>query len=211
MGISGRNASPLATAGARSHAKPLVNLDDSVLVVVDLQEGWFTDRLQDEIRTQLLDRAAWIVATARELGIPVIATEEDSARNGATAQAVTDQLPRSAVTFPKTTFDLASDPEILSALDGIGRKTAALIGMETDVCVAQSAAGLAQHGYRVLVVADAVASPGEDHALGLERIRHLRIELISVKSLCYEWTRTVPRARDIRARLTELQTERIRF
>jgi nicotinamidase-related amidase len=211
MGIGDRNAGPLAGYGGRPHTRPLVNVEDSILVVVDLQEGWFTDRLTKEVRTQLLDRAAWIVATARELGIPVIATEEDAARNGATAQAVTEQLPRSAVTFPKTTFDLASDPEILSALDKIGRKTAAIIGMETDVCVAQSATGLAQHGYRVLVVADAVASPGDDHALGLERIRQLGIELISVKSLCYEWTRTVPRARDIRARLSELQTERIRF
>jgi nicotinamidase-related amidase len=211
MGVGDRTAHPLDAYGGRPHTRPLVNVEDSILVVVDLQEGWFTDRLSNEVRAQLLDRAAWIVATARELRIPVIATEEDSARNGATAQAVTRQLPRGAVKFPKTTFDLASDPEILSALDKIGRKTAALIGMETDVCVAQSAAGLAQHGYRVLVVADAVASPGDDHALGLERIRQLGIELISVKSLCYEWTRTVPRARDIRGRLSELQTERIRF
>ena len=65
-----------------------------------------------------------------------------------------------------------------------GRKTAVLVGLETDVCVAHSALGLLGHGYQVAVVADATGSPGTAHGFGLERAAggrragHQREELV---------------------------------
>ena len=69
-----------------------------------------------------------------------------------------------------------------------------LCGLETDVCVAQSALGLLDAGKRVVVVEDAVASPGTGHAQGLARMARAGVELIGVKGLGYEWLRTVERA-----------------
>jgi nicotinamidase-related amidase len=163
------------------------------------------------VRDRLFERAAWIAAAARELEIPAIVTEEDAARNGETAAAVAKHLRDGYTTFAKSTFDVASQPDVLAALLDTGRRTAVLIGMETDVCIAQSAAGLSKQDFRVLVVSDAVASPAEDHHLGLERIRHLGIEITTVKALYYEWTRTVSHAREVKARIGELSTGGIRF
>jgi len=48
----------------------------------------------------------------------------------------------------------------------------------------------------VLGVADATASPGAAHAIGLERMRRAGVLVSSVKSLYYEWIRTVDRDKE---------------
>ena len=55
------------------------------------------------------------------------------------------------------------------------------------------AIGLLQKGYKVAVVSDASASPGNAHEIGLERLRSAGVVISSVKSLFYEWLRTVER------------------
>ena len=100
-------------------------------------------------------------------------------------------------------FGLAADAEIMAAVQNTGRKTAILVGLETDVCVAQSAIGLLQKGYQVVVVADATASPGTDHEFGLERMRNAGVLISGVKGLVYEWIRTVDRAREFEEKFKE--------
>jgi nicotinamidase-related amidase len=90
---------------------------------------------------------------------------------------------------------LADEPTIAAAVAQTGRKTAVLIGLETDVCVAQSAIGLMEQGYRVAVVADATGSPAAGHEIGLNRMRQAGAILVSTKSLFYEWMRTVERVK----------------
>jgi hypothetical protein len=65
--------------------------------------------------------------------------------------------------------------------------------------VAHSALGLLARGYQVAVVADATGSPGMAHGLGLDRAAGAGALVTSVKSLFYEWIRTVERARQFRA------------
>jgi nicotinamidase-related amidase len=96
-------------------------------------------------------------------------------------------------------FDLSAEPAILAAISQAGRRTAVLVGLETDVCVAHSALGLLRHGYQVAVVADATGSPGTAHGIGLERAANAGALVTNVKSLFYEWMRTVERARQFRA------------
>ena len=91
-------------------------------------------------------------------------------------------------------FGLTAQPDILGAVQQTGRKTAILIGYETDVCIAHSALGLMDLGYRVAVVANATGSPGDAHQIGLERIRDAGGIIVSAKSLFYEWVRTVEKS-----------------
>ena len=59
----------------------------------------------------------------------------------------------------------------MAAINTTGRKTAILVGLETDVCVAHSARGLLQEGYQVAVVADATGAPGKAHEYDLDRMK----------------------------------------
>ena len=86
-----------------------------------------------------------------------------------------------------------------------GRKTAVLVGTETDVCVSQSALGLINHGYQVVVVKDAVATTETDEETGLSRMREAGAAICSVKSLYYEWLRSVSNCRRLQELAPELE------
>jgi nicotinamidase-related amidase len=171
----------------------LIDVDDSILVVVDTQPG-FLDKLESETAHALEDRVRWLARVAMYLGVPTVVTEEESDRNGATSEAVRSILPEGQVRHRKEAFGLTACPEIVADLVRHRRATAVLCGLETDVCVAQSAIGLLDDGWRVAVVSDAVGAPGPAHELGLARMRDAGVVLVGTKGLLYEWLRTVERA-----------------
>jgi nicotinamidase-related amidase len=172
---------------------PLVDRDDSVLIVVDAQEGFFGEG--DEAR-EALTRLTWLARVASKLGVPAVLTEEDPGRNGPTYAPLTE-LFRDAPALVKPNFGLTGTPEIVDRIEDTGRGTAVLGGFETDVCVAQSAIGLKERGLRVVVVEDAVWSPGEMHDRGLARMTAEGVELNHCKGLAYEWVRTLDLARSV--------------
>ena len=96
--------------------------------------------------------------------------------------------------FTKPAFGLADVPDIVRAIDTIGRRTAVLVGAETDVCVAHSALGLLDRGLRVAVVSDATYSPGLMQEHGLRRIAQAGGVTTHAKGVYYEWLRTVDAA-----------------
>jgi nicotinamidase-related amidase len=170
-----------------------LDVDDCVLAVIDTQPG-FLDKLPGDEASAVADRIRWLCRLAEWARVPVVVTEEEPERNGETAAPVTDALPAGTVRHVKPAFDLAACPEILADVSRQARGTAVLCGLETDVCVAQSALGLLATGKRVVVVEDAVASPGNAHDQGLARLTLAGVELIGVKGLAYEWLGTVERA-----------------
>jgi nicotinamidase-related amidase len=178
---------------------PLVDHDDSVLVVIDAQEGFFGHALQSgdgEQARQALTRMTWLVKVARRLDVPAVITEEDPERNGATFEPIAALFPAQKA-IVKPTFGLTGTPLIVERIERTGRATAVLVGFETDVCVAQSAIGLRERGMRVVVVEDAVFSPGEMHRRGLDRMVADGVELNHCKGLAYEWTRTLEDSRSV--------------
>jgi nicotinamidase-related amidase len=176
----------------------LIERTDSVLVVVDAQPG-FLGAVDDPGASGWRDIAAWLTGVAAALGIPIVVTEEDAATNGRTDPAIADRLPVGTPIFAKPVFGLADVPEILAAVEASGRRTAVLVGAETDVCVAQSAIGLLGRGFRVVVVTDGTFSPGAMHELGLRRSRDAGAELHHAKGVYYEWIRTLEEARRFEA------------
>jgi nicotinamidase-related amidase len=169
---------------------PLTDVDDSVLVVVDVQQS-FLDKLDPCDVPPLVNRIAWIVEIAARLGVPVVATAEDIADRGTTVAQIADQFPDGTREHDKTTFGLAGDPAILADVERHGRRTAVMVGLETDVCVMQSALGLLEHGFRVITLSDATASPGPCHEAGLARMRDAGVIVSTVKGTFYEWVRTL--------------------
>jgi hypothetical protein len=134
---------------------------------------------------------AWLVAVAAWLAIPVVVTEEEPDRNGATDARVAERLPAGTPVLTKPTFGLAGTPEILEAVRATGRGSVVIVGCETDVCVAQSAIGLREAGFACVVVEDATFSPGEMHERGLARIAAEGVARNHAKGVTYEWLRTV--------------------
>lgn len=184
----------------------LLDRADSILIVVDVQPGFMAGRdgsgrrgAADDLAAGAVARAAWLTGVAAALRIPILITEEDPGRNGPTDAALLARAPAGTPTFEKHVFGLAGQPDIVAAVEAMGRRTAVLVGIETDVCVAQSGLGLLARGFRVAVVTDATFSPGEMQALGLRRMREAGVLEIHAKGVYYEWVRTLAEARRFEA------------
>ena len=179
---------------------PLIDRTASMLIVIDAQPG-FSGSTAATARTAAQSRAvaAWLTGVAAALGVPVVVTEEDPSTNGPTDPAIMAHLSRGTATFTKTMFGLGDEPAILAAVEATGRTTALLVGAETDVCVAQSAIGLKDRGFRVVVVSDATFSPGPMHENGLAHLRDAGVEVRHAKAVYYEWIRSLEAARGFEA------------
>ena len=175
----------------------LIDPDDSVLVIIDVQAD-FLARVEDETKAGLLERIAFLAESARFCDIPIIASVESPDDWGGLHPELVEAVGDAPV-LRKEVFGLCGDPLVGPAVRESGRRTAVLVGLETDVCVAQSALGLLDEGFRVAVVEDAVGSPGSAHAAGLDRMRRAGVIPVVAKQLHYEWMRTVARSRAFHA------------
>lgn len=181
----------------------LLERSDCVLVIIDAQPGFYGEAPlaggDGQRLPLLLERCAWLAGVAAALGVPVVVTEEDPDRNGPTSAAIVARLPEGTPRFTKPVFSLADVPEILAAVEATGRRTVVLAGLETDVCVAHSALGLLDRGFRVAAVTDALFAPGLMHEHGLARMHAAGVEPVHAKGVYYEWVRTLADARAFEA------------
>jgi nicotinamidase-related amidase len=174
----------------------LIDRDDSLLVVIDCQDG-FLKKLEAQRRDMVLGTIGFLIDVTGRLDIPAIVSVEEPVRHGPTVPALSTRLPPGTPEYAKSAFSITDDPALCAALTAQPRRTAVLVGLETDVCVLHSAVGLHRLGFRVVIVADATASPTPEHAFGLDRARSFGLEVVRVKGLCYEWTRTVAAADNV--------------
>lgn len=166
----------------------LLERDQSCLIVIDVQH-YFLGKLPLHERRPLVERIAWVMRVARILGIPVIATAEDMAQDGPLVPELAAELPAGAAVFDKMVFGLMGQADIANAVAATGRLQCVLVGMETDVCIAHSAIGLMEAGYRVAVLSDATATPPPHHEPGLQRMAQAGVTITDTKGLYYEWVR----------------------
>lgn len=172
----------------------LLDRDDSLLLVIDAQERFYGPDRADVDPHELhrsFDRAGWLVAAAGALDVPVIVTEEETAHNGTTDVRVAQHLPAAALVHDKRFFGAPDNPQIMAAVESTGRRTAVVVGLETDVCVAHTCLLLQDRGYRAVVAEDCLYSPAPAHAAGLRRLRAAGVEILTAKGVFYDWIRGV--------------------
>lgn len=140
----------------------------TVVLVVDVQDR-LAAAMPPEALERLVKNTGILLETAKLLGVKVIASEQYPKGLGPTVPAVAEGLRALGVTpLAKTTFDACSDLGIARALASAAPRSVVVLGMETHVCVFQTARELVKRGYAVHVVADAVASRREENrVLGL--------------------------------------------
>ena len=156
--------------------------DRSALIVIDVQPN-FLRPIHD--RDSVLGRIRFISRFAELLGVPILATEQVPAKMGTTHE---DLAPLCPTPVGKETFGAVEAPGFVERLRATGRTEAILVGIETHICVSQTALGLLDVGYRVAVCPDAVGARTLDrHKLGMERMRDEGILPIHSEAVAYEW------------------------
>ncbi len=173
-----------ASAAPSSRSRELLDRTTSTLLVVDLQTkllNLIAESSEICFNTKRLLRAAEL------LGAPMTATVQYPERLGGAPPELAEALAGAA---SKRAFSCCDSADFLSSLPA-ERDQVVLCGIETHVCMMQTAADLLAEGFRVFTVADASGSRRRmDHDYALRRIEGLGGVLVTTEMVLFEWCRT---------------------
>ncbi len=171
----------------------LIRRDDSLLLVVDLQEKLAPAIFESDA---VVANAVRLITGARQLGIPGFVSEQYVRGLGASVPAIREAATADFAASPavdvrffeKTHFSCAAEPGITDLLRSVQRPQVVLTGTETHVCVLQTAFGLLAAGFEVFLVADAASSrTRENRHAAIERMRAAGIAIVTTEMVLFEW------------------------
>jgi len=158
----------------------LIKRKDSVLVVVDVQE-----KLVPVIskHKKMIENIVRLVRFAKIISMPVVLVEQE--KLGATIKEIKTELP-GLVPIKKIEFNAYKCSKFIKKIDELSRSNIILIGIETHICIAQTALDLLP-GFNVHVIGDATSSRSvENKDIALERLSQSGVVVSSTEMVIYE-------------------------
>ena len=162
----------------------MLSVDNTALLVIDVQ-----GRLAEVMHKKeaLFSNVERVIRGARVLDLPIILTEQVPDKLGKTIPAITELIADVAQPISKSSFSCCGESSFNEQLAAIGRKQILVTGIETHVCVYQTAIDLLDQGYHVELVTDAVSSrTPENRQLGIDRIKKAGATLTSTEMALFE-------------------------
>jgi len=182
------NVTPLTDDSSEIARRPLV-AEHCALIVVDIQEKLLPPIYEKD---RLVKNSQLLIRLAGILKIPALVTTQYAQGLGNTVPAIASLLPETQAIDKQMFSCFGSDVfcSVLKRLPG-NRNTVLLCGMESHICVMQTALGALNEGYIVHVASDAVSSRTEwNWKIGLERMRAAGAVISSTEMMLYELLRS---------------------
>jgi nicotinamidase-related amidase len=181
------------------HATQLL-AHEAGLLVIDVQE-----KLMAKIpgAGRVISNIGYLIDGARLFNVPVAATEQYPKGLGPTVAELAGRLPGRP---DKVAFSCCAIPSVLAGFRDKGRSRIVLAGIESHVCVLNTALDLLAADFRVYIAVDAVASRSAiDHETALARLEKAGVVLTTVETALFEMTGTAshPRFKQISALIQE--------
>jgi len=170
-------------------ARRALDPEQCALVVIDIQQKLLPPIFQKD---QLVRNAQLLIRAAGILKIPALVTTQYAKGLGATVPEISSLLNQTE-SFDKTLFSCFGSDAFCASLKRLPgqRNTLLLCGMESHICVAQTALAALREGYLVHVASDAVSSRTEwNWKIGLERMRAAGAVISSTEMMIYELMRS---------------------
>ena len=159
----------------------------TALVIVDVQEA-FRSVVGDFALTA--SRIAMAARGFQVLGVPILVTEQYPKGLGRTAEEIVLTLPDDFQFFEKTAFSSCGAGGFIERLQDGGVSQVALCGLETHICVNQTAHDLLDNGFEVHLLTDCVGSRFEhDKQAGLAKMQSSGVVPASVEMALFELMR----------------------
>lgn len=169
---------------ATKHHPNLLNADNTLIVVIDMQEPLLRNIFEaDRVKQQVCA----LMNGANSLRIPIIGTTQYAEKMGDILLDVKRLLPQNLPAFDKLSFSCLGSPAFASEVNRSGRKQILICGVESHICVSQTALELAANGFQAHVAVDAISSRTEANwRLGLDKMRQGGVLLSSVEMALFE-------------------------
>jgi nicotinamidase-related amidase len=174
-------------------SKLTIKKEDAVLVAIDFQVKLMANMHNKE---KVEDTISRLVRGLRLFEIPILVTQQYTKGIGPTTPDITAALTEklsdaisetSFVPVEKKTFSAMKEPAFVQALEETGKKTVLLAGMESHICVLQTAMDLIEAGYSVFGVVDCMASRTQENKdLAQVRMTQAGVTITSYEAVLFE-------------------------
>lgn len=176
----------------------LLNKENSLLLIIDVQEK-LVGMLNKSV---VVSKVASLAKAASIMNIPTVVTQQYTKGLGETAELVKANLHAQTEYFEKTSFSALKEEGFKELLEKHNRKQIVICGIETHICVHQTAADLIKAGYDVYVAKDACASRNKyEFKQGIERMQENGAKISCLEIILFEWLKSSkdPAFKDIQA------------
>lgn len=162
----------------------LLKLEESQVLIVDIQ-GRLMPAMEDP--DDVIDRSVIVAKAARRLGIPISASRQYPKGLGPLVPEI-EKVLKPGETLDKTAFSCAADTMIAQHVASKNRKQIVICGVETHVCVLQTAMGFFARGFLPYVVVDACSSRAlANKIVAIDRMKAAGISVVTSEMVCFEW------------------------
>ena len=165
----------------------MLNTLDSLVLVIDIQDR-LTTMLDDEVCAQMVENSQKLVAAAKVLGIDTIVTEQYPKGLGQTIQGIRDTLGEKYMPVEKTAFNALLEDGFLSTIKSHNKKQIVICGIESHICVYQTAKHLMQMGFEVVVAKDVCASRNKfEFKCAMDLLRQEGAKVSCLEIILFDW------------------------
>ena len=137
--------------------------ETTAFLLIDMQEKLLAS-MEQSTAEKIQVRQKIMLHAAKELNIPVIITEQYPKGLGKTVSGLSELFKEEWPVFDKTSFSCFGDVDFRMAIEKQHFKSLVLMGVETHVCIQQTAIDALARGFQVFVIADAVSSKRQSDA-----------------------------------------------
>lgn len=161
----------------------ILRRNEAALLIIDIQEKIFRVMFNPEI---IIQNTIKLIEGFRILDVPIFVTEQYPKGLGETEYRIKESL-KDIIPIQKLSFSCSGAGELFTTFKNRNIKQIAITGIESHVCVQQTALDLKANGFQVSLAADACSSRKEsDYNISLERMRSAGIIVTTTEAILFE-------------------------
>lgn len=161
--------------------------ENSLVLIIDIQERLVASLDKDIV----VSKAVKVASAAKALSIPILVTEQYPKGLGNTVPQLKSALPAATEIIEKISFNALLEEGMLERIKSYNKKQIVIFGIETHICVHQTAAALLEEGFEVYVIKDACASRNKyEFKQGIDIMQQNGAKISCVEIALFEWLKT---------------------
>lgn len=165
----------------------MLDADNSLVLMIDFQEKL----IKASSAQQEAENARKMINSANILDIPVIVSEQYPKGLGKTADFIMESLPQNVKFIEKTAFSILNEENALNIVKSYNKKQIILFGIETHICVLQTALDLIKNGFEVYLIKNACKSRKEyEYSAGIDVMRYNGVNIITLEIALFDLLKT---------------------
>jgi nicotinamidase-related amidase len=163
-----------------------LNRENTIGVVIDFQEKLLPHIYKKD---EILKRSLIMVKGLRALNVPIVVTQQYTKGLGNTIEPINNAIGNFSY-IEKKTFSCYREPSFIKVMNRSGKRNVVIMGIESHICILQTALDLLYNNFNPVVVIDAISSRNkEDMDIALWRMRDVGCIMTTTESILFELCR----------------------